>query len=76
MIIEDDAIAIRSLRLEETPLLEDFLLEAVYVPEDFTGQVPRIRLYERLGFRIVGDGADETEWLMVCEVDGTSAASY
>ncbi|MBW3069125.1 hypothetical protein GZ998_06320 [Actinomyces sp. 594] len=46
MIIEDDAIAIRSLRLEETPLLEDFLLkdfllEAVHVPEDFTGQPVR-----------------------------------
>lgn len=26
---------------------------------------PALRLYERLGFRIVGDGADETEWLMV-----------
>ncbi|MDO4796813.1 MAG: GNAT family N-acetyltransferase [Coriobacteriales bacterium] len=27
---------------------------------------PALRLYERLGFRIVGDGADKTEWLMVC----------
>ena len=27
---------------------------------------PALHLYERLGFRIVGDGADETEWLMVC----------
>ena len=26
---------------------------------------PAARLYERLGFRIVGDGFDETEWLMV-----------
>lgn len=26
---------------------------------------PALRLYERLGFRIVGDGADESEWLMV-----------
>ena len=26
---------------------------------------PALRLYERLGFRIVGNGADETEWLMV-----------
>ena len=26
---------------------------------------PALRLYERLGFRIIGDGADETEWLMV-----------
>ncbi len=26
---------------------------------------PALRLYQRLGFSIVGDGADETEWLMV-----------
>lgn len=26
---------------------------------------PALRLYERLGFRVVGDGADESEWLMV-----------
>ena len=30
---------------------------------------PALRLYERMGFRIVGDGADETEWLMVCRLD-------
>ena len=29
---------------------------------------PALRLYERLGFRIVGDGADETEWLMVIDL--------
>lgn len=26
---------------------------------------PAVRLYERLGFRIVGNGFDETEWLMI-----------
>ena len=26
---------------------------------------PALRLYERLGFRIVGNDVDETEWLMV-----------
>ena len=30
---------------------------------------PALRLYERMGFRIVGDGFDETEWLMVCRLD-------
>lgn len=30
---------------------------------------PALRLYERLGFRIVGDGADQSEWLMVCQLD-------
>jgi ribosomal protein S18 acetylase RimI-like enzyme len=29
---------------------------------------PAVRLYERLGFHIVGDGADESEWLMVCDL--------
>ena len=27
---------------------------------------PALRLYERLGFQIIGNGADDTEWLMVC----------
>lgn len=173
MTIDDDAVLIRPLRPEEAPLLEDFLLEAVYVPEDFTGQMPRsviyddpmcrahfegfgtlpddralvaevdgrvvgacwvrttagyghlddstpafaislyreyrgrgigtrmlqrmleqlrqagyaraslgvakanraAHLYERLGFRIVGDGFDDTEWLMVCELQDAPAAA-
>ena len=35
---------------------------------------PALHLYERLGFRIVGDGADETEWLMVCHFGRQDAA--
>lgn len=31
-------------------------------------QNPALRLYERLGFHIVGDGADESEWLMVIDL--------
>lgn len=27
-----------------------------------------VKLYEKVGFRIVGDGADATEWLMVCDL--------
>ncbi len=27
-----------------------------------------LRLYERLGFRIIGEGVDETEWLMVADL--------
>ena len=26
---------------------------------------PAVRLYERLGFQIVGNGFDETEWMMI-----------
>ena len=29
---------------------------------------PALRLYERMGFRIIDDGCDETEWLMVCRL--------
>ncbi len=29
---------------------------------------PALHLYERVGFRIVGNGADETEWLMTCKL--------
>ena len=29
---------------------------------------PALRLYERMGFRIIGDGCDETEWLMICRL--------
>jgi len=158
---------VRRMRRDEWPLLEDFLYEAIYVPEGFEGEVPRsvvrddpkcraafegfgslpddravvatvdgevvgacwvrttdeyghiddetpsfsislyrpyrgkgiggammgalldelrgagyaraslsvqkenraLRLYERMGFHIVGDGFDETEWLMVCRLD-------
>ena len=31
---------------------------------------PALRLYERLGFRIIGDGEDETEWMMVIDLAG------
>lgn len=30
---------------------------------------PALGLYERMGFRIVGEGADNSEWLMVCRLD-------
>ena len=30
---------------------------------------PAVRLYLRLGFRIVGNGADASEWLMVCPLN-------
>ena len=35
---------------------------------------PALRLYERLGFRIVGDGFDDSEWLMIKDLaDGLAA---
>ena len=48
----------------------DELREAGYARASLSVQKenPALRLYERLGFRIVGDGFDETEWLMVCDL--------
>lgn len=45
----------------------DELREAGYPRASLSVQKenPALRLYERLGFRIVGDGFDQTEWLMV-----------
>ena len=50
-------------------MLED-LREAGYARASLSVQKenPALRLYKRLGFRIVGDGADETEWLMVANI--------
>ena len=47
-------------------MLEE-LGDAGYVRSSLSVQKenPALRLYERLGFRIIGNGADETEWLMV-----------
>ena len=45
----------------------DELREAGYSRASLSVQKenPALRLYERLGFHIVSDGFDETEWLMV-----------
>ena len=34
---------IREMREAEYPLLEDFLYEAIFVPEDFDGEIPQLR---------------------------------
>lgn len=48
-------------------VLLDELHEAGYARVSLSVQKenPARRLYERLGFQIIGDGFDETEWLMV-----------
>ena len=37
---------VRHIRQEEWPLLEDFLYEAIFVPEGFEGEVPRSVIYD------------------------------
>ena len=48
----------------------DDLREAGYARASLSVQKenPALRLYERLGFRIVGDGFDESEWLMTIDL--------
>lgn len=48
----------------------DELREAGYPRASLSVQKenPALRLYERLGFSIIGDGFDETEWLMTIDL--------
>ena len=48
----------------------DELCDAGYTRASLSVQKenPALRLYERLGFRIIGDGVDDTEWLMVVDL--------
>ena len=54
------------------------LCEAGYARASLSVQKenPALHLYERMGFRIVGDGFDESEWLMVCRLDGRAALEF
>ncbi len=53
--------------------LLDELRDAGYVRASLSVQKenPALRLYERLGFQIIGDGFDETEWLMAKDLQST-----
>ncbi|MDO4538293.1 MAG: GNAT family N-acetyltransferase [Coriobacteriales bacterium] len=51
--------AIRDMERHEWPLLEDFLYEAIYVPEDFIGDVPRSVVYEDPKCRAAFEGFGE-----------------
>ena len=63
---------VRNIRRDEWPLLEDFLYEAIFVPEGFEGEVPRSVIYDdpkcRAAFE--GFGSLPDDHAVVAEVDG------
>lgn len=63
---------IRHIREEEWPLLEDFLYEAIYVPEGFEGEVPRSVIYDdpKCCAAFEGFGTLPDDRAVVAEVDG------
>ena len=64
--------SIRHIRSEEIPLLEDFLYEAIFVPEGFEGEVPRdvIRTDPKCCAAYEGFGTCPDDRALVAEVDG------
>ena len=71
MAAPETASLIRPLRADEVSLLEDFLYEAIWVPEDFEGEVPRSVIYDdpkcRASFECFGSLPDDRA--LVAEVD-------
>ena len=61
----------RGIGTELMQRMLDDLLRAGYARASLSVQKenPAVRLYARLGFRVVGNGADETEWLMIRELN-------
>ena len=63
---------VRNIRRDEWPLLEDFLYEAIYVPEGFEGEVPRSVIYDDPKCRAayLGFGCRPDDRAVVAEVSG------
>ena len=63
---------IREIRKEEIPLLEDFLYEAIFIPDWYTEEVPRDIIYTNplLYAAIEGFGTHPDDYCLVAEVDG------
>lgn len=47
---------VRHIRRDEWPLLEDFLYEAIFVPEGFEGEIPRSVIYDDQKCRAAFEG--------------------
>lgn len=63
---------IRDLRKSERPLLEEFLYQAIWVPEGFEGEVPRsvVRDDPKCRAAYLGFGSLPDDRALVAEVDG------
>lgn len=63
---------IREIRKDEIPLLDDFLYEAIFIPEGYTGEVPRNIIYtEPMIYAAIKDfGTHPHDYCFVAEVDG------
>lgn len=63
---------IREIRREEIPLLEDFLYEAIFIPEDYTGKLERNIIYvvPQLYAAIDKFGTKPDDDCLVAEADG------
>ena len=62
---------VRHIRQDEWPLLEDFLYEAIFVPEGFEGEIPRSVIYDdpkcRAAFEGFGTLPDDRAVVAVVE---------
>lgn len=63
---------IRNIREDETPLLEEFLYQAIYTPADFQGEVPRSIIWDdpHLAAALEGFGTLLDDRAVVAEVAG------
>ena len=63
---------IREMREAEYPLLEDFLYGAIFIPEDFDGEIPRSIIREpELAACIEGFGTLPDDHCLVAEIETT-----
>ena len=63
---------IREMRSDELPLLDDFLYEAIFIPEGYTAEIPREIIYtEPMLYAFVKDfGTRPDDHCLVAEADG------
>ena len=77
VIIHDMDYIVRNIRDSERPLLEEFLYQAIWVPEDFEGEVPRsvVRDDPKCCAAYLGFGSLPDDRALVAEADGELVGS-